>query len=76
MCSILIYACVLYSWPFLTTSAFVTPEQETVVIIMNEANLDTHIILQDDKRTIADGVGKGDLWFGIPARAIQTIVYK
>lgn len=59
--------CLTAGWPFLTAAAFRDTKQSTVVVAMNEAALDTQIILTDKV--------KGDLWFGINGHAIQTLVY-
>jgi glucosylceramidase len=59
--------CVTAGWPFLTAAAFVNTKQETVLVVMNEASIDTEIVLSD--------VVKGDAWFGINARSIQTVIY-
>ena len=59
--------CLTAGWPFLTAAAFRDTHSRTVVVAMNEADADTHIILSD--------AAKGDLWFGINGHAIQTIIY-
>ena len=67
--------CVTAGWPFLTGSAFQTPAGRTAVVLMNEAETDTHVILSDVQRSVVGGSGTGDLWFGITGRSIQTIMY-
>jgi hypothetical protein len=67
--------CLTAGWPFLTASSYITPEHKTVLVVMNEADTDTHIILSDTQRNEMMGPGLGDLWFGISARSIQTLVY-
>lgn len=59
--------CLTVGWPFLTGAAFRDPNKKTVVVLLNEADADTKVILAD-----AD---KGEAWFPVPAKAIQTIVY-
>jgi len=60
--------CMTAGWPFLTGTAFVSPEKKkTVVIVMNEAALDTQLSLTD--------TDKGSFTFGINSRSIQTLTY-
>jgi hypothetical protein len=60
--------CMTAGWPFLTAVAFHDPADDSVsVVVMNESNDPTAIMLSDTFR--------GDVWFGIPERSIQTIVY-
>lgn len=59
--------CVTAGWPFLSGVAF-QDSDSTVTVIMNEAPLDTEILLHDVVRN------KYAL-FGINSRSIQTIVY-
>ena len=65
--------CVTGGWPFLSAAAFVQPAPPrsadlalprapplTVVVILNEADIDTHIILTDAvKASVANGEGSG-----------------
>lgn len=100
--------CVTAGWPFLYSAAFIkdnedSSKKETVVVIVNEANAPTHIILSDAAKNyvanpssaIKDKVNTdptalnnkkvnlsvtnlpspGDIWFGIDARSIQTLIY-
>lgn len=99
--------CVTAGWPFLYSAAFIkgddSSSKETVVVIVNEANAPTHIILSDavknsaanppaatkdktstdptalyNKRvnlSVTNLPSPGDIWFGIDARSIQTLVY-
>lgn len=61
--------CLTAGWPFLTGFAFQNPvKTETVIVVMNEANTSTNIILNDKKEN-------KNLRFGINERAIQTIIY-
>lgn len=60
--------CLTAGWPFLTGVAFKQPQRKkTVVVVMNEAAVDSKVILSD--------TSAGAAWFGIPAKSIQTIVY-
>jgi Glycosyl hydrolase family 30 beta sandwich domain len=59
--------CVTAGWPMLTGSAFVTPAGKKVVLIMNEAVMDSDIILQDNNL--------GNVKFGINGNSMQTMVY-
>lgn len=61
--------CMTAGWPFLNAVAFVDPADHgrTSVVVMNEADEPTAIVLSDRYH--------GDIWFGIPERSIQTIVY-
>ena len=60
--------CLTAGWPMLTTVAFKT-EQHTVVVVMNEADLPTSVLLLDESRH------NKPMAFAIDARSIQTIVY-
>jgi len=59
--------CLTVGWPFLTAVAFQDTSAKTVVVALNEASVDTEIVLSDSD--------KGDVWFGIQARSMQTLVY-
>ena len=61
--------CMTAGWPFLTATAFINELTNKIsVIIMNEADIETEIILYDNKRN-------EEIKFGISERSIQTIVY-
>jgi len=59
--------CLTAGWPMLTATSFKDPQNRVVVVIMNEATVDTEIILKDSR--------KGDMKFGINSRSMQTIIY-
>lgn len=64
--------CLTAGWPFLTGIAFKSMSGEnmgkTVVVLMNEADVSTSIVLHDI-------VLNKDVRFGISDRAIQTFIY-
>jgi glucosylceramidase len=63
--------CLTAGWPFLTGIAFMSEtgmDARVTVIVMNEADISTEVILTDTKS------GK-DIRFGISDRSIQTIIY-
>lgn len=59
--------CLTVGWPFLTGAAFRDPYQKTVIVLLNEADADTKVVLTDKE--------KGDVWFPVPAKGIQTVVF-
>jgi hypothetical protein len=59
--------CVTAGWPMLYAVAFENVEKNNVVVIMNEAEIHTEILLQDFTH--------GDMRFGINGRSMQTLVY-
>lgn len=59
--------CVTAGWPYLSSSAFLTPEGRTVVVVMNEAPVDSFV-------DISDSVS-GSMRTAINAHSIQTIIY-
>ena len=59
--------CLTAGWPFLYATAFQDPSKQTVVIIVNEAPVDTSLILSDERF--------GMLSSGINALSVQTVVY-
>lgn len=60
--------CVTAGWPFLNGVAFVTPDNRTTVVIMNEASQATRIIFQDTSK-------KELMAMAIDAKAILTLIY-
>lgn len=62
--------CVTAGWPFLSAIAFTDPSavKKTVLVVINEADSGTHIVLKDMK-------SMQELWFGINAHSIQTLLY-
>lgn len=61
--------CLTAGWPFLSGVSFFDGQDTTITVIMNEAPVDTEVVLHDfvrDEMTI----------FGINSRSIQTIIYK
>jgi len=60
--------CLTAGWPFLTAVAFKTPNEETAVVVMNEASTATSIALFDAARSEYFG-------FAIHGRSIQTLTY-
>jgi O-glycosyl hydrolase len=67
--------CLTAGWPFLNAISFVTPpegitgQQNTVVIVMNEAAVPVPISLRDSTKRLP-------LVFATPGHSIQTIIYK
>ena len=59
--------CVTAGWPMLYAVAFENVEKTNVVVIMNEADIKSEIILQDFTH--------GDIRFGINGRSMQTLIY-
>jgi len=59
--------CITAGWPMLYAVAFENEEKNNVLVIMNEADIHTEILLQDFTH--------GDMRFGINGRSMQTLVY-
>ena len=59
--------CLTAGWPMLTSAAFEDPEGKVVVVLLNEATVQTEVILKDSE--------KGNMKYGINARSMQTITY-
>jgi len=59
--------CVTAGWPFLYAAAFVTPEENTAVVVVNEAPVDATLSVEDSRF--------GSFQSGINAHSIQTLVY-
>ena len=59
--------CLTAGWPFLSAVAFQTPQDEIVVVVMNEAPVGTSMNLVDEAGLELD--------LDVPAHAIQSIVY-
>jgi len=59
--------CLTAGWPFLTGAAFVDTSQQTVLVVMNEAPVDSPFVIDDPVHGLFSS--------GINARSIQTIVY-
>jgi hypothetical protein len=59
--------CLTAGWPFLTATAFSTPDGNTAVIVMNESPQTSFFSLIDQQ--------SGTLVSGINGRSIQTIIY-
>eukprot|EP00607_Mallomonas_marina_P010362 CAMPEP_0182421362 /NCGR_PEP_ID=MMETSP1167-20130531/6724_1 /TAXON_ID=2988 /ORGANISM="Mallomonas Sp, Strain CCMP3275" /LENGTH=661 /DNA_ID=CAMNT_0024598421 /DNA_START=178 /DNA_END=2163 /DNA_ORIENTATION=- len=60
--------CLTSGWPFLTGAGFIDKSSQTVLIVMNEAPVDTPLVIEDPLH--------GVFYSGINARSIQTIVYE
>lgn len=59
--------CITAGWPMLYAVAFENDQKNNVIVIMNEADIHTEILLQD--------FSHGDIRFGINGRSMQTLVY-
>eukprot|EP01041_Mallomonas_annulata_P011965 gene11965-25063_t len=59
--------CLTAGWPFLTGAAFVDPLEQSVLVLMNEAPVDTTVVIDDSVQ--------GKFISGINARSIQTVIY-
>lgn len=59
--------CLTAGWPYLNSVAFLTPNQQTVVTVMNEYPTDTYVLLKDKK--------KGSMWTALNGKSIQTITF-
>ena len=59
--------CITAGWPMLYAVAFENEDKNNVVVIMNEADIHTEILLQDFTH--------GDMRFGINGRSMQTLIY-
>lgn len=59
--------CLTAGWPFLQGVAFLTPSDDKVVIVMNEANAMTPLVVNDKKL--------GYMYSVVPPKSIQTYVY-
>jgi glucosylceramidase len=60
--------CTTAGWPFLSGAAFVTPQNRTTFVLMNEASVPSKYVLSDGTKDDVMGLA-------IDASAIQTIVY-
>jgi hypothetical protein len=61
--------CLTAGWPFLSGIAVTDGVDSTSIVVMNEAPVDTEVVLHD-------AVRDQFALLGINARSIQTIVYK
>jgi len=59
--------CLTAGWPFLYGSAFLDHKKKTVVVVTNEAPVDTAFVLSDSRH--------GTFSSGINARSIQTLLF-
>jgi hypothetical protein len=59
--------CLTAGWPYLNAVSFLTPNQQTVVTVMNEYPTDTYVLLKDQD--------KGAMWTALNGKSIQTITF-
>jgi hypothetical protein len=59
--------CLTAGWPYLSAVSFLTPNEQTVVTVMNEYPTDTYVLLKDEK--------KGSMWTALNGKSIQTITF-
>ena len=59
--------CVTSGWPLLSAVAFRDPSEQTVVVLMNEADAATRITVKDD--------AGAEIFFASPAHSIQSLVF-
>ena len=59
--------CLTAGWPYLNAVSFLTPNEQTVVTVMNEYPTDTYVLLRDKK--------KGSMWTALNGKSIQTITF-
>eukprot|EP00605_Chrysophyceae_sp_TOSAG23-4_P000227 GSChrysophyteH1.ASY1.ANO1.264.1 assembled CDS len=59
--------CITAGWPMLTGVAFEVSSRKIALVLLNEADAGTQVVLQDSKQ--------GSVWFGISGRSMQTVLY-
>jgi hypothetical protein len=59
--------CLTVGWPMLTGAAFLDTHKRTVVVLLNEADAETKVVISDSV--------KGDSWLGMSPKSIMTVVY-
>jgi hypothetical protein len=60
--------CVTAGWPYLSSTAYLTPSNQVAVVVMNEAPVDTYV-------TLTDASTKSEMVVALHAHAIETIVF-
>ena len=60
--------CLTAGWPYLTSAAFKTPNDQIVVTIINEYPSESYILLKDD-------VKESRMWTAVNGKSAQTITY-
>lgn len=59
--------CITAGWPYLSSVAFLSPNQQTIVTVINEYPTDTYVLLKDKNR--------GSMWTALNGKSIQTITF-